>query len=132
MALYLMTTEATNAITALDKKQLNMVIMSVNEKSAGIELLKTEKKASLDELLAELPENECRFIIYSWEHMRKDVKTVKDFFFRWTPNGAPEQQKLRYKEAESSLQYKLSSKFNRVARSKADFSDEELRKIGAW
>ncbi|KAF3931088.1 Cofilin [Dactylellina cionopaga] len=73
------------------------IILKLNAGNTKVIVEKTAPLSSkYDEFLADLPQEECRFGIYNYEHKSKDESKSKIIFIRWFPEAAKVKDSMMY------------------------------------
>mmetsp|Transcript_29133 Transcript_29133/g.73834 ORF Transcript_29133/g.73834 Transcript_29133/m.73834 type:complete len:140 (-) Transcript_29133:98-517(-) len=92
------------------KHTMKYIIYKMNDKMTEINVLKkSEKEATYDEFLAQLPESECRYGVFDVEFT--DPKTGgqrnKIVFYHWAPDVCKVREKMVYASSKDELKKRL-------------------------
>mmetsp|Transcript_12027 Transcript_12027/g.32400 ORF Transcript_12027/g.32400 Transcript_12027/m.32400 type:complete len:149 (-) Transcript_12027:386-832(-) len=97
--------ECIEAFNSLKKRDCRGVILKINDGMTEIGVEKTlpattETKKSPKEdwiaAMAELPENDCRFLIYDFEYEHQGLPKSKLIFMKWAPEASKIKSKMIY------------------------------------
>ncbi|KNG91710.1 actin depolymerizing factor [Aspergillus nomiae NRRL 13137] len=102
--------ECTEQYQALKlKKSFKYIIYGLNSSNTEITVLKTSPSDSYDDFIADLPETECRWVVYDLEYETEgNHKANKVVFISWSPEYAKIKQKMLYASAGDALRRELS------------------------
>ena len=132
-ALYKVTDECLEAYKEFKlKRKFKWVMFGIEEDGSGNKMHKVmdkeaDKSTSVDDLIAALPEHDCRFIVYEHEYVTKDDrKTDKLFFINWNPRSCPTAQTMDYLTGRPSIREVCDGCFDVSASGTADVKDGVL------
>ncbi|KAG0563329.1 hypothetical protein KC19_8G022300 [Ceratodon purpureus] len=95
------------------KKAFRFIVFKLDEKVKQITVEKLGgPDATYEELVASLPENECRYAVYDFEFTAKDgiisSQKSKIFFIAWSPDIARVRAKMIYASSKDMLKQELN------------------------
>ncbi|KAJ3513689.1 hypothetical protein NLJ89_g2803 [Agrocybe chaxingu] len=91
------------------KKKFKYIIFNLNKELTEIVVEKTSDNQSYDDFLSELPETECRWVIYDFEFEKEGGgKRNKIIFLSWSPDDAKIKQKMVFASSRDALKRSLT------------------------
>lgn len=83
-------------------------VMAINDKADEVVVLeKADTSADYDSLLAKLPEDDCRYVVFDYEFEKDGGKRNKIVLISWAPDTAKIKSKMMYTGTQRSLKQKL-------------------------
>lgn len=98
----------------------------MNDSASEIVPEKTAEASTWDEFIASLPANDCRYVVYDFEHDSGEGIRKKIIFILWSPDTAKVRSKMIYASSDESMKKKIEVGTRLQAN---DFSDLEYNLI---
>ncbi|GBG29871.1 Cofilin/actin-depolymerizing factor-like [Hondaea fermentalgiana] len=82
-------------------RKYRWVMFGVDEDGEGrvhrVKHVEADRSKGVDDLVAALPEHDCRYVVYEYEYTTSDGrKSDKLFFINWNPRSAPTATQMDY------------------------------------
>eukprot|EP01097_Dermamoeba_algensis_P001491 TRINITY_DN1558_c0_g1_i1.p1 TRINITY_DN1558_c0_g1~~TRINITY_DN1558_c0_g1_i1.p1 ORF type:complete len:126 (+),score=30.51 TRINITY_DN1558_c0_g1_i1:273-650(+) len=95
---------------SLKKNTYRYIIAKIGDNSKEVELLKAvplSDKTTYKDFLAELPADDCRYLVYNYEYDFDGGHRSKIVFFQWAPENAKIKSKMLYASTKDSIKKAL-------------------------
>jgi len=91
------------------KKKMIAIFYKIGDTSSEIEVEKTLEgdKYTFEKVIAEIPKNECRYVVIDYAYDHEGPKN-KICFVAWCPDTAPIKKKMLYTSSKDSLRKALT------------------------
>jgi cofilin len=94
---------------ALKKRAHKYIVFTLNKELTEVIVEKTSSEANYDDFLADLPETECRWVVYDFEFEKEGAgKRSKIVFLSWSPDDAKIKQKMLFASSRDALKRSLN------------------------